>query len=522
GEDDLAATEILQRDMAPLLGDIPLMGRLFETKGKKAEEEHRRRRELESREEETTGPRFKAFGVNPFFAVKARPFSTFSIDVDTASYTLARNYMLDGLLPPAEAVRTEEFVNFFDYAYKPPSHNTFKVYTQSAPSKFGHGLQLLKIGVKGRRLGREEQRQAVLTFLVDTSGSMNQPDRIGLVKKSLHLLVDKLSPRDLVAIVQYDSHARLVLEHTPVSKRDAIGKIIDALQCGGSTNLEEGMHRAYEIAGRNFVGGGENRVLVLSDGVANLGTSAAGDILSKVEQYRNQGIYCSVFGFGMGTYDDEMLESLANKGDGAYNFIDSEDEAKRVFVDELAATLNTIAADVKIQVEFNPDLVKRYRQMGYENRQLKKEDFRNDAVDAGEVGSGQSVTALYELELGGEPERPTSNIQRPTSKGKDGTIAVVRVRYRRTDTGEVEEIEHVVSVKQALAGFDEAPARFRLAACVAEFGEILRGSPFAAGSDFEDVASALRPVALDLHLDRRVQQLWRMVQGAGGLSRAEN
>ena len=522
GEDELTATEILQRDMAPLLGDIPVAGRLMVAKGKKkAEVEERRLRERKEREEEPAEPRFKAFGANPFFAAKEWPFSTFSIDVDTASYTLARNYMLDGFRPPAEAVRTEEFVNFFDYAYKPPLRDTFKVYTQCSPSKFGHGLQLLKIGVKGRRLGREEQRQAVLTFLVDTSGSMNQPDRIGLVKKSLHLLVERLSPGDLVAIVQYDSHARLVLEHTPASQREAIDKVIDALQCGGSTNLEEGMHRAYEIAGRNFVGGGENRVLVLSDGVANLGTGAAEDILAKVEQYRNQGIYCSVFGFGMGTYDDEMLESLANKGDGAYNFIDSGDEAKRVFVDELAATLNTIAADVKIQVEFNPDLVKRYRQMGYENRQLKKEDFRNDAVDAGEVGSGQSVTALYELELGGRNERPTSNVQRPTSKRTHGTIAVVRVRYRRTDTGKVEEIEHAVTTAQVVGRFDEAPPRFRLAACAAEFAEILRGSPFAAGAEFEDVAAALRPVALDLHLDGRVQELQQMVQGAHGLSRAE-
>jgi len=502
---------IMTRNMEPLLGDIPITGRLF-ARGKKKAELEDPRRDLMRREEEPTEPRFKAFGVNPFFAVKNRPFSTFSIDVDTASYTLARNYMLDGFRPPAEAVRTEEFVNFFDHAYKPPRRDTFKVYTKCAPSKFGHGLHLLKIGVKGRRLGREEQRQAVLTFLVDTSGSMNQPDRIGLVKKSLHLLVEKLSPGDLVAIVQYDSHARLVLEHTPASQREAIDKVIDALQCGGSTNLEEGMHRAYEIAGRNFVGGGENRVLVLSDGVANLGTGAADDILSKVEQYRDQGIYCSVFGFGMGTYDDEMLESLANKGDGTYSFIDSGDEAKRVFVDELAATLNTIAADVKIQVEFNPEMVKRYRQMGYENRQLKKEDFRNDAVDAGEVGSGQSVTALYELDLKAVPV-PLRN--------RRSRLATVRVRYRRTDNGKVEEIEHAVTTAQVVGRFDEATPRFRLAACAAEFAEILRGSPFAAGTDFEDVAAALRPVALDLHLDRRVQELQRLVQGAGGLSRAE-
>jgi len=516
----------------PLLGELPVLGELFvadvKKAGEKAEAEERKR----EREEELTGPRFKAVGVNPFHNVVERAFSTFSIDVDTAAYTLARNYMMQGQLPPAEAVRTEEFVNFFDYAYKPPARGTFRIYTECAPSKFGRGLHMLKIGVKGRRLGREEQRRAVLTFVLDTSGSMNQPDRIDLAKKSLKMLVERLNPRDLIAIVQYDSHARLVLEHTPASEKERILQVIDGLQCGGSTNLEEGMDKAYEIASRGFVGGGENRVLLVSDGVANLGTVAAEDILKKVAKSRKQGIYCSIFGFGMGTYDDAMLETLANKGDGAYTFIDSEDEARRVFVDDLAATLNTIAADVKIQVEFNPKHVKRYRQLGYENRQLKKEDFRDDTVDAGEVGSGQSVTALYEVEMGGV-ERPTSNVQparnathsvaggRPTSKWEKGTIAVVRVRYRRTADGKVEEIEREIREADIMRSFDDAPSRFRLAACVAEFAEILRTNPFATGSEYEDVAKVLRPVALDLHLDRRVQELWRMVHGAQGMARAE-
>jgi Ca-activated chloride channel family protein len=446
--------------------------------------------------------KFRAFGVNQFIEAASQPFSTFSIDVDTASYTVSRNYMLRGQRPPAEAVRTEEFVNFFDYAYAAPTRETFRIYADVAPSQFGRGMHMLKIGIKGKRLGREEERGAVLTFLVDTSGSMDKPDRIALIRKSLKMLLGKLGPHDQVAVVQFDSSARLALDHTPASERDRIGAVIDSLQCSGSTHLEGGMTLAYQTAARSFKADAENRVLILSDGVANLGTMAAEDILSKVEAYRKQGIYCSVFGFGIGTFDDTMLETLANKGNGTYAFIDSDAEAKRVFVDDLAATLNTIASDVKIQVEFNPKRVAKYRQLGYENRQLKKEDFRNDALDAGEVGSGQSVTALYEAEL---------------RDGRD-VLAVVRLRYRRVDNGRVEEIERTVTSADVRSEFEKADARFRLAACVAEFSEQLRGSPHAAGAQFEDVAAALRPVALELSLDMRVQELLRLVGAAGSLS----
>ena len=451
----------------------------------------------------------KIAAVNPFVSVAKSPFSTFAIDVDTASYTLARNYLNRGQRPPAELVRTEEFVNFFDYDYRPPERDLFRVVTEVAPSKFGHGLQLMKIGVKGKRLGREEQRQAVLTFLVDTSGSMNKTDRIGLIKKSLSMLVRKLAPHDQVAIVQYGSDARILLEHTVASEQKKILAVIDAMQCNGSTNLEKGMHRAYQLAASAFIGGGENKVLLLSDGVATLGADSAKDILEDVAGYKKQGITCSVFGFGMATYDDAMLEQLANKGDGAYIFIDSEDEARRVFVDDLAATLNTIATDVKIQVEFKKDQVVQYRQLGYENRQLKKEDFRNNAIDAGEVGSGQSVTALYELDMNQSFVVPQSSRRR--GKRAPAVVAIVRVRYRRVDSGKVEEIEHVVTERDLLGSFDKASARFRLAACVAETAEILRGSSFANGSELKDVAKELRPVALDLHLDKRVQELLRIV-----------
>jgi Ca-activated chloride channel family protein len=344
---------------------------------------------------------------------------------------------------------------------------------------------------------------------------MDKPDRLGLIKKSLRMLVERLGPLDLVAIVQYDSHARLILEHTPAARRDRILKAIDALQCGGSTNLEEGMRLAYRVAAARFAAGGENRVLLLSDGVANLGSVSAEDILKVVEGHRRQGIFLSVFGFGTGTYDDAMLETLANKGDGVYAFLDSDEEARRVFVEDLAATLNTIARDVKIQVEFNPKRTLRYRQIGYENRQLRKEDFRDDAVDAGEVGSGQSVTALYELEMAPSPRQRAA-----VAADEDGPIAVVRIRYRpAAGSGAAREIERPVTDADASRQFESAPAWFRLAACVAEFAEILRGSPFARGVEFQEVAAELRPVALDRRLDGRLGELLRVVESAGGMTR---
>lgn len=466
-------------------------------------------------EEKDNITRFKAYGVNPVMNVSENAFSTFSIDVDTASYTLARNYIEGGYLPPAEAVRTEEVVNYFEYDYKAPLQKTFDVYAEAAPSKFGHGQHLLKIGVKGRRLGREEQRRAVLTFLIDSSGSMETEDRIGLVKKSLKMLVDKLNDDDIVNIIQYDTRARLVLSGAKARDHQKIKQAVDGIQCNGSTNLEEGILKAYEAAAKSFVSKGENRVLLLSDGVANLGAMDAEAILELVSNYRKQGIYCSVFGVGMGTYDDQMLETLANKGDGMYRYLDSEEEARRLFVDDLSATLNTIARDVKIQVEFNKQFVKTYRQLGYENRQLTKEQFRDDTVDAGEVGSGQSVTALYEV--GMNPAGYKNAEKRLMAE----PVATVRVRYRRVDNDAVEEIEIPVTFKDFVNDFDKADVRFRLAACAAEFAEILRGSPYAEGSSFEQVSQVLAPVQLELDLDQRVREFYRLTTSAPGMARGE-
>ena len=458
-------------------------------------------------EEKPVAAVFMPITVNPWMATAEQPLSTFSLDVDTASYTLSRNYLLNGSRPPPAAVRVEEFVNFFDYAYPPPVNATFAVYAECAPSPFRPTLQLLKLGVKGCSPGREQKQLAILTFVVDTSGSMNTPDRLGLVRKSLRMLVEQLNPDDSVAIVAFDSHARLLLDHVPASQKDRIFAVLDGLQTSGYTHLEEGLRLGYDVAARHFRSGGANRVLLLSDGVANLGAAAADDILKSVETYRRQGITCSVFGFGIGTYDDSMLVNLADKGNGAYHFIDSAAEAKRVLVDELAATLHIIASDVKIQVEFNPRRVKQYRQLGYEKRHLEAQDFRNDAVDAGEIGSGQSSTALYELLLEGDTRE---------------LLGTVRVRYRDAQTGRIEEMAKAIGNDQCVTRFEKADLRFRLAAAVTEFAEILRGSPYTAGTDFEDVARVLRPIALDLSIDQRVQELLRLIQAAKDLPQAQS
>ena len=449
--------------------------------------------------EPTTKPIFRAAGVNPWVAAQAQTFSTFSISVDSASFTLARRYLNGGQRPPPESVRTEEFVNFFDYALLPPGRDLFSVQAQAARTPFcPPGVQLLKLGVKGRHVGREN-RGANLTFLLDTSGSMNAPDRLELARAALKLLVAKLGPADRVALVTFSSRARLVLDFTPATEQKKILAALDGLQAAGFTHLEGGLKLAYQTAVRGFISGAANRVILMSDGVANVGAAETAELLAQVERYRKQNIFCSVFGLGTGTYDDTMLQALASQGHGTYLFMDSLDEARRVFVDELAATLNKIAADVKIQVEFNPRRVKQYRQLGYEQRQLKTEDFRNDAVAAGEVGSGQAVTALYQVELQGDVNEP---------------LGTVRIRGRNLETGRVEELERAITAADLAPSFERADVRFRLAAAAAQFAEILRGSPYAEGTSCADVAKVLRPIALELSLDQKVQELLRLVTAA--------
>ena len=344
---------------------------------------------------------FKGSGTNPFIDTEDDHLSTFGMDVDTGSYSITRRYLIDGNLPPPEAVRVEEFVNTFDYNYDPPADDPFAIHIDGAPSKFGEGkrLQLLRIGLQGRVIPAEHRKDAILTFVIDVSGSMSQENRLGLVKKALTLLVDQLRPTDKVGIVVYGSHGRLVLPHTGIEQRSTILSAINALRPDGSTNAEEGLRIGYDLAWRNASVNHINRVILCSDGVANVGHTGPDEILKEIRTYVQKGITLSTVGFGMGNYNDVLMEQLANTGDGNYAYVDTLTEAKRIFVENLTGTLQLIAKDAKIQVDFNPEVVSRFRLLGYENRRLTHEQFRDDTVDAGEVGSGHQVTALYEVKL---------------------------------------------------------------------------------------------------------------------------
>ena len=315
---------------------------------------------------------FKGAGTNPFIDTEDDHLSTFAMDVDTGSYSVTRRYLTDGYLPPPEAVRVEEFVNTFDYNYDPPTEDAFAIHIDGAPSKFGEGkrLQLLRIGLQGRVIPSEHRKDAILTFVIDVSGSMSQENRLGLVKKALTLLVNQLRPTDKVGIVVYGSRGRLVLPHTGVEQRGKILAAINSLAPNGSTNAEEGLRIGYDLAWRNASVNHINRVILCSDGVANVGNTGPDEILKEIRTYVQKGITLSTVGFGMGNYNDVLMERLADTGDGSYAYVDTLTEAKRIFVENLTGTLQLIAKDAKIQVDFNPEVVSRFRLLGYENRRL--------------------------------------------------------------------------------------------------------------------------------------------------------
>ena len=424
---------------------------------------------------------FKGAGTNPFIDTEDDKFSTFGMDVDTASYTVMRRFLRDGLLPPSEAIRVEEFVNAFAYNYTPPSDEAFAIHLEGAPSKFGEGkrLQLLRIGIQGRVIPDTDRKDAILTFVIDVSGSMRMENRLELVKRALTLLLEQLRPEDKVGIVVYGSNARVVLPHTSIVNQEYILTAIRALTPEGATNAEAGLRMGYELALQNSEPNCINRVILCSDGVANVGQTGPDAILKEVRTYVKDGVTLTTVGFGMGNYNDVLMEQLANKGNGSYAYVDTLDEAKRIFVENLTGTLQVIAKDAKIQVEFNPETVSRFRLLGYENRRLAHEDFRDDAVDAGEVGAGHSVTALYEIKL---------------HENAGGKLATVFIRHEDPDTGNVTEVNESISTDALKGSFEETTPTFQLAASVAEFAEILRGSFWAQGGSFGNVRETLEGI----------------------------
>ena len=424
---------------------------------------------------------FKGSGTNPFIDTEDDAFSTFGMDVDTASYTVMRRYLRDGILPPSEAVRVEDFVNAFDYNYIPPTDEAFAVHLEGAPSKFGEGkrLQLLRVGIQGRVIPATDRKDAILTFVIDVSGSMRTENRLELVKRALTLLVGQLRPEDKIGIVVYGSNARVILPHTSIVNREHILTAIRALAPEGATNAEAGLRMGYKLALQNSKPDCINRVILCSDGVANVGQTGSDGILKEIRTYIEDGVTLTTVGFGMGNYNDILMEELANNGNGSYAYVDTLSEAKRIFVENLTGTLQVIAKDAKIQVEFNPETVSRFRLLGYENRRLAHEDFRNDAVDAGEVGAGHSVTALYEIKL---------------HENAVGKLATVSIRHEDPDTGHVTEVNQSIATDALKGSFEESTPTFQLAAAIAEFAEILRGSFWAQEGSLELVREALEGV----------------------------
>ncbi len=432
---------------------------------------------------------------NAYQRVADHPLSTFSIDVDTASYSNVRRFLHQKQRPPADAVRIEELVNYFPYDYAPPTGDgPFAASLEVAAAPWAPEHRLVRIGLKGREVGDAQRPAANLVFLLDVSGSMNQPNKLPLLKQSLRLLVNKLRPDDRVAIAVYAGSSGLVLPSTSAAQQAAIIDALDNLRAGGSTNGALGIHLAYDIAKANFIPGGVNRVILATDGDFNVGTTSEGELVRLIEEKAQSGVFLSVLGFGMGNLKDGTLESLADKGNGNYAYIDSLAEARKALVEQAGGTLVTIAKDVKIQVEFNPSQVAAYRLIGYENRLLAKEDFNNDKVDAGEIGAGHTVTALYEIvPVGTEPpvaspavdglkyqavDNRVARAMAVPSKVQDPSSAellTVKIRYKEPAGDVSSKLEF--PLVDAGKRFEEASPDFKFATAVAGFGLALRDSP---------------------------------------------
>ena len=426
---------------------------------------------------------------NPVQLVSEQPVSTFSIDVDTGSYTNVRHMLNEGRLPPADAVRAEEFINYFDYGYTPPAdrEQPFSVTTELAPAPWNAKRQLLLVGIQGYRVPKAQIPASNLVFLIDTSGSMNEPDKLPLLQASLKQLVRELRHQDRVAIVTYAGHAGVALPSTAGDRHASIDAAIDGLGAGGSTHGSAGIELAYAQAEQGFIKGGVNRVILATDGDFNVGTVNQQALKTIIEDHRKSGVALTTLGFGEGNYNDAMAVMLADVGNGSHHYIDSLQEGRRVLVDEMSATLLTIAKDVKIQIEFNPAQVQEYRLIGYEKRMLKREDFNNDKVDAGDIGAGANVTAIYEITPTGsagariDPLR-YANSAEPARRGDE--LAFLRLRYKLPGQSRSRLIE------QPIAAQTEArpSQRLRFAAAVGAFADALRGGRYLDGYGYTQIA----------------------------------
>jgi len=437
---------------------------------------------------------------NGFKNVKNNPLSTFSIDVDNASYSNIRRFINNGELPPADAVRIEEMINYFKYDYPEPNgEHPFSVYTELAVCPWNTKHNLLQVGLRGKSIDKSSLPPSNLVFLIDVSGSMSDPNKLPLLKSAFGLLVNELRAQDKVAIVVYAGAAGLVLESTPGNRKETIMAAIDNLEAGGSTAGGAGLKLAYAEAERNFVKGGNNRIILATDGDFNVGESSNGGMERLVEEKRELGVFITVLGFGMGNVKDDKMELIADKGNGNYSYIDNLQEARKVLVREFGGTLFTIAKDVKFQIEFNPAKVKSYRLIGYENRLLNDEDFNDDTKDAGEMGAGHNVTALYELVPSGSDENIPSidplKYQKQESvnnesRNSSSEYLTIKLRYKKPDGKTSMLLEK--PVRGYVGDIEDASENLRFAASVSEFGMILRNSEFKGNATLEGAARLAR------------------------------
>jgi Ca-activated chloride channel family protein len=438
---------------------------------------------------------YDAINETRFLAAKENPLSTFSIDVDAASYSNIRRFLNQGQLPPAGAVRIEEMINYFKYDYpQPTGEHPFSINTEVSSAPWNRDHKLVLIGLQGKKIPTDNLPASNLVFLIDVSGSMGTPNKLPLVKASMKMLVDQLREKDKVSIVVYAGAAGLVLKPTSGEEKTKIKDAIDNLEAGGSTAGGAGIKLAYKTANEAFVKGGNNRVILCSDGDFNVGESSDDAMERLIEKERASGVYLTILGYGMGNYKDNKMQKLADKGNGNHAYIDGISEAKKVLVNEFGGTLFTIAKDVKLQVEFNPAIVQGYHLIGYENRMLAKEDFNDDKKDAGELGSGHTVTALYEIIPVGvksefmasvDPLKYQKETGKADHKAGGNDLFTVKFRYKAPDGDKSKLLEAVV--KNEAKGLDNASENFRFATAVAEMGMLLRDSKFKGGSNYDNV-----------------------------------
>lgn len=439
---------------------------------------------------------YSAIHENGFKSPLREPLSTFSIDVDAASYSNVRRFINEGQQPVPDAVRIEEMINYFDYDYpQPKGEHPFSIIYELGTCPWNKDNKLLHIGLQGEKMSTDEVPASNLVFLIDVSGSMDSPNKLPLLVKAMKLLVSQLRPQDRVAMVVYAGSSGLVLPSTPGNQKEKINAALERLQAGGSTAGAAGLKLAYQVAEENFIKEGNNRIILATDGDFNVGPSSNAEMERMIETYRNKGIFISVTGFGMGNYKDDKMEIIADKGNGNYNYIDNLMEAKKVFVNEFSSTLFTIAKDVKIQIEFNPAYVKEYRLVGYENRLLNEEDFEDDKKDAGELGAGHTVTALYEIvpvRGNADNSRKLRYQQSDVLPGASTTneLATIKFRYKKPDGDKsILMTETIPNTALALAQNSD---NFRFSAAVAGFGMLLRNSEYKGSITYDEVLSMAR------------------------------